>query len=376
MTGKRDPWADLPAGLRVRRTHSGLRVWWEPTKVQRAAGAKPVTLDADRPTWSRRRATDLGRKATRLVEKGPQRDANRTLAELAHEYTGSHSFEDLRPATQRDYRGKLSVLVDVWGHKLVADITKPQVLDLFDDQRARGLPMAKALIRMASILFSYAERVGWRAENTNPCLNLRLKTPPSRDRVADWAEIDALLGAADALDLPGAALMLSLAVFTGQRQTDLMALRADQLVEVDTPQGSMLVMHLVRSKRQNAGVVPIMDADLQDRLELALHGRTDADAVVTTQAQRYTVNTWKRDWLAIRARAAKTVPSVNSLQFRDLRRTFGAVARAAGADKADIAAVLGNTSHINFQLGMTYMPPEGRAAGRAVSRVKRRASDG
>ena len=65
------------------------------------------------------------------------------------------------------------------------------------------------------------------------------------------------------------------------------------------------------------------------------------------------------------------MPGVRTLQFRDLRRTFGVWARAGGAIKEDVADVLGNTADTDPELGEVYMPPQFTTASRAVMAVKR-----
>ena len=76
-------------------------------------------------------------------------------------------------------------------------------------------------------------------------------------------------------------------------------------------------------------------------------------------------------WDAIRAEAAKTVPSVAGLQWRDLRRTFGNLARRGGASKSDVADVLGNTAAENAELAEVYMAAQLETTARAVGAITR-----
>lgn len=54
------------------------------------------------------------------------------------------------------------------------------------------------------------------------------------------------------------------------------------------------------------------------------------------------------------------------LHFRDLRRTFGALARAGGAPKSDTADVLGCSAANNSRLCATYTAPKFHTASPAV----------
>jgi len=62
---------------------------------------------------------------------------------------------------------------------------------------------------------------------------------------------------------------------------------------------------------------------------------------------------------------------LRGLQFRDLRRTFGRLSRAGGAEKADVADVLGNSAAVNQQLGDVYMAPEILSLLRAIGAIQR-----
>jgi integrase len=87
--------------------------------------------------------------------------------------------------------------------------------------------------------------------------------------------------------------------------------------------------------------------------------------------QPYSEGLFQDRWAAVRARAAKTHPSVASLQFRDLRRSFGVWARAGGAGRDDVGNVLGNSASVDPRLNETYMPPSFDTASRAVAAVRR-----
>ena len=76
-------------------------------------------------------------------------------------------------------------------------------------------------------------------------------------------------------------------------------------------------------------------------------------------------------WAQIRTEAAKACPSIATLQWRDLRRTFGNLSRAGGASKADTADVLGNTAATDPKLMRTYMAPQLATTLRAVQAVQR-----
>lgn len=371
----RDPFATPPKGLRTRPGARGLRVWWEPNATEKAAGMNPVSLDAERPTWSIRKAREMNRIAARATKGAQAVDGRRTVAALTERYLRHGDFRDrLRPSTQTDYRNLCRRVAARMGHKLVKDVTKPDLYAWYEDLRQQKSPRtAQALIRMASVLFSHAEKIGWRGENTNPALNMKLEQPKPATRVATWEEVDALVTAADALDLQGMALAITLGLYTAQRQGDILDLRAEQITRMDGPTGPIHVLALVRAKRNTAGHMPI-HPDAVPRLTAALDRLADQqDHIITDPRGRaYGKTRWRDDWLAVRARAAMECPSVETLEYRDLRRTFGVLARAQGTSRDDVTAVLGNTADIDPRLFMTYMPPDLTGTSRAVQGLKRR----
>lgn len=389
------PLAAPPANVRQRRRASGdWRVWWEPTAAARAAGMAPVDLDPADPARALRMARDLNRKAARAGKAPKPQPRGRTITDLIDDYQGSPHWTDaLRPKTRESYRRLMSLIDRKWGPTLVADFTRPVMVEWYETlYRASGQWQAVALIRMMSILFDRAERIGWRPENTNPCLRLKARVPAPRRRVASWAEIDALVAAADAADAPSLALAVLLSALQGQRQTDVLGATAGQFQqgrlpgapETGSPGAACLVWRLTRSKRSTEGAMVIHPeveprlraALLRARSRAALAGRNpDAEPVLTDEAnenRRFTDDTWQNRWTALRSAAAsRGLPDIATLQFRDLRRTFGVLSRAGGASKGDTGDVLGNSAATDPRLGETYMPASFDTASRAVLAIRR-----
>lgn len=77
--------------------------------------------------------------------------------------------------------------------------------------------------------------------------------------------------------------------------------------------------------------------------------------------QPYSDTQFGKVWDRVRLEAAKSVPTVTTLQFRDLRRTFATLARAGGADPREVADALGNKAFSDDELSQVYMPPTYRA---------------
>lgn len=372
--------ASIPRLRQRRRTDGTWRVWWEAEAAVRALGYKSVELDPEKPTWSAREAERLNRAVDRKRKGGPPRTGGRTVEDLVERYRKSRKFLGLSDASRTSYDKNLRLIVTKWGGYPVGHFTKAVMHTWYETLFAHsGEWQARALIRMMSILFSYAELIGWREDNSNPCMRLGLSQPKGRSRTASWDEIDALTDAADALGLPEMALAILLSALQGQRQTDVRLARVQDFSKVTVPasagrpQETLWVWRWTRSKRQNAGIAPV-HPEVAPRLSAAISGHPVEHERLLLDARTgrpHAADLFEKRWAEVRAAAALPCPSVTTLQFRDLRRTFGNLARAGGASKDDTADVLGNSAATNAQLGEIYMAPQFETARRAIDAVRR-----
>jgi integrase len=381
--GPRLPVLNPPVGVRQRRRANGTwRVWWEPRAKARALGFEAVELWSDRPADTRAEGDRLNREVDAALADGRRRAAarsDRTVEALIARYRGSpHYIDKLRPATRRGYDYLLGVIQDKWGLELVAGFDKATMNAWYETcYRSRGKRMAQALLRMMSILFQRAEVEGWRSEGSNPCARLKLVTPPPRHRWASWAEVDACVAAAGALGLQAMADAVLLAVLHGQRPGDVRtARRADfRLARLPGRDAPGWAWEFRRSKRDTDALLPVHDEFLP-RLAAILAAPAPADGSLLPDAvtgRMMDADLFAHRWAAVRAEAAKACPSLLAppLQFRDLRRTFGVMARAGGASDDDTGHVLGNTAATDPRLHETYMPAVIETVARAVAAVRR-----
>ncbi len=365
-----------PAGLRQRqRANGSWRLWWEPNSTQRKLEFEPVELDANRPTWSVKEATRInkmvasvaaGNPATALAtgEDGPRKGS---FDQLVARYFKSPEFDQLSDASKDSYSATIKTLRRKWATARVADFDRAICKEYYDALYGTGRhTQALHLIRMLSVLLSYAVEIGWIEHN--PALNLRKVTPPPRQRLATWDEIDALMDAAATLNWPTMGLAVALSVFNGQRQADIINARVDAfkaghwtLTRSKNKRTSRLALHEETMKWLPAA----MAVGREDRERLIL------DPVTGLPTTKYG---FSKRFDQMRAQAAKACPSLlapHRLQFRDLRRTFSALAREAGVEDRDRADALGNTSDVNSALSQTYNPPSDRAAANAIHSIAR-----
>ncbi|MBZ4023150.1 hypothetical protein CKO11_11840 [Rhodobacter sp. TJ_12] len=404
--------ADPPQLLRQRQRADGSwRIWWEPSNPARRLGFDVVELDANRLTWSVREAGRLNRELAAALKTGRRAAAapmGRTIDGLIVAYTSSAKFARLAPKTQDSYRKAFAPIAQKWGAYAVIDFSKPVMHEWHETLLAtKSTATASARIRHMSILMAHAELIGWRPENSNPCTRLGMATPKGRRQTASWSDFDALIEAAQILDMPGMVTAMTLGLYTGQRQTDLRLAtlgefqrRPLQLMGWAEPRPCW-IWALTRQKRGNQGTVVIHDdaapaleaaiAQARARTAAANAGHASADALAAAAlvwddrtGQPFTgagaEDRFQNRWGAIRRAAAAALQAkgqgdaataIAQLQFRDLRRTFGALSRAGGASKDDTADVLGNSAATDQHLADIYMSPQIETSGRAVTALRR-----
>lgn len=363
-------------GLRQRQRADGTwRIWWEPTPKQAKLGAKSVDLSHLRAGDAQRRATAL---AKQYGQSAPSLRAH-SVDSLILDYLASHWFGKLRDSTKESYRSNLRTIADKWGPQPVPSFTPPIVTQWYEALLSqRSASRAYSLIIMMQILFKHAERRGWIAKGSNPCADIGMEKPvPNATRVATDAEIMALIHAADARN-PALALALRLSVHTGQRVEDIRtaspaafdACAIPVVGRVDPVQG--YIWRMVRSKRSNAAVIPIIDAALVDMLAQTL-ARPDVQAkgalLLNGHGQPFTRDRLAHHFDIIRDNAAKSLPTIAGLQWRDLRRTFGVRLRMANVSRDDVGDLLGNTVATSADLAARYTPATSASTLRAIAAV-------
>lgn len=365
-------------GLRDRQRADGSwRLWWEPTAAQRAAGAVAVEFDPAKPAHASREAKALHDKWQRVVkgETAPRAATGRSIDALILDYQHSLAFTNKRASTQRVYRADLKAIAAKWGPQPVALFDKPMVALWYEAlHKAMGPFRSRAIHRMLSTLMGHAELRGWRPENSNPCLGIHTETPLERERAASWAEVDALIAAARKLQSWHVLTAIYLGIFGGQRQTDIRQARPEDFYTI-TPVGEtpIYVWQLTQSKRKRALEVPIhAEAAPCLRMQLA-RAAAGPGTLIWDQVTGKPLNDRRFFffWEKVRIEAEKDLPSVATLQWRDLRRSFANLSRAGGSSDADTSDVLGNTAAKNARLRRTYMAPQLVTAKRAVDALQR-----
>lgn len=360
---------DLPAGFKWRDG----RPRWEPSPTRRRQGWKGADLKDARGAWlAKGAAIDRAQAIGAAIEAwaaGAQVPAGmaafapagscaapapgagvlgpRSIGALLDAYKAHRAFTDLAPRTQADYANKLDRFLQVLAASPADDADKvktkigalraesidtlsPPPFDapdgeVFELEHAYDVLIDLAGDHMANgVMACVSAWLGWcvkkrRVWATNPAQLVSRKTLDGRIVVYDWAEIEALVRAADTLGRASIGDAIVLAIDLSWSQQDLLALDWGQV----SPD------HHVRGKRLKTGNVgnPQLLPLGQARMDL-IRARWAGAKVRPTHVlvcemtgRAWAADTFRHEFALVRAAAAKTAPGVLAKQFRDLRDT-------------------------------------------------------
>ena len=342
----------------------GNSFYWQPSRRLRIAGWEPVKLP-DNLRQARDKAEELNEKLDKwylgLEEALPQPEVIKTLDKLIERYTDDVSYTKLRPKTRHGYDSRLKKLKE-WGSGVpVSAITPLAVNELYNTlERKKSLHEANAVVTVLHIILEFAIRpLGWIKEN--PSDKLGRKTTPPRDRIGSKEEEEALINACLKLNLTSIAKTIILGTNIGQRQADILAIT-----------GREYVNGRFRIKQQKTGRWVSVPATNKVREFIGDVQLRDDEYLITTDKTNkpYTESHFRHKFIEVRKEAAKSCPSVKTLQFLDLRRTAVVRMGEAGCTESQIAAVTGHKIDTCRRILETYLPRTDKMAEAAINKLE------
>lgn len=252
-----------------------------------------------------------------------------------------------------------------------AAIGAPELRDFFNYLKgARGHHMALAAIAAISAAFTWGrESTKWRLAR-NPRLEMEFDRPDGRVVLIDFDEFTALVGAADAMDRASIGDAIYLGLFTGQRQTDRLALKDEGLVNGRRQFRQSKTGMLCEIKEAPQLAARLAAARLRVaklKLKLGLDKMPETIVVDERIGGQYNEHTYRHLFAEIRELAIKghgDVPPCPSLAFinegtgapdfkhdQDLRDTCVIMLDRAGNDLLSICDVTGHS----YQSAQTIM---------------------
>jgi integrase len=293
-------------------------------------------------------------EAERAHIQGPEN----TLAGLIVKYTASPDFTSLRSSTRAEYRRMLCKIEDAWGDMPLAALNDPKARGLFlgwRDQIAETHGLRESENRLTRL----ARVLAWGYDRSLLLVNRldrwerRYKSDRS-DKIWTPAHVEAFAAVAE----PEMQLALSLALWTGQRQGDLLSLtwasyRDGAFTFRQSKSGRPMYIPLVPQARE------LLDS-------IMARGRVSTHVLSSPRGQPWVAGNFRQRFIATRKRAG-----IKGLTFHDLRGTAICTLAEAGASVPEIASFSGHSLKDVGSILEKYLPV---TKGQALSAAAKLAS--
>ncbi|NIY97980.1 MAG: tyrosine-type recombinase/integrase [Cytophagia bacterium] len=277
-----------------------------------------------------------------------------TIQAILNAYQDSPKFNDLAPRTRKDYVNHIRKIETEFGDFPLAALHDRRTRAEFLGWRDR---MAVKSRRQADYVFAtFAAIMAWAFDRgltvANPCERPgKLYRASRSDSIWTQADEDALLKVAP----PRIRLAYLLAVWTGQRQGDLLRLTWTAY------DGSHI--RLKQGKTGRRVVIPVAGV-LKAALDEAAQDKKAVTILTTTKGTAWTGHGFSATWRKTLAKA-----QVTGLTFHDLRGTAVTRLAIAGCSEAEIATFTGHSLRdVGAILDAHYLSRDARLAESALSK--------
>jgi integrase len=352
------------SGLALRVTANGARSWVLNYRTRDGRSRRATigsledwTLGAARKrAQEMRRDVDLG--ADPVGEVQAERKAE-TVDELCDRFIAEH-LPRKRPTTARGYHTAIKLYIrPTLGAMKIKSVTFADADRLHRSITKRGKTyQANRVHRILSSMFTLAIR--WRYRTDNPCKGVEKNREHERERYLTEAEGARLLRELDADRDQVAADLLRLALLTGARRNEIIALKWQ---DVDLTEGRWTKPHTKAGEKQH---VPL---NAQACMVLAARYERDSDVEQPFlrgrklfSAERAVEHCWSRVRIAAK---------LEGMRIHDLRHSFASTLANRGVDLYVIGKLLGHkrveTTKRYAHLVDATLRAATEAAGRAIA---------
>lgn len=279
-----------------------------------------------------------------------------TMFSILRGYQESAEFDKLRPRTKSDYIRLIKAIEQKFGTFPLSAMTDPRTRNIFMTWRDE---LAKASKRQADYSWSVLARVlswahGRRIIAENPCTRGgRLYSGSRVDKIwSDECEEAFLALAPEHLHLA-----LVLALWTGQREGDLLALTWTQYDG-----------RAIRLRQGKTGVRVTVPAgsSLKERLDAAR--QSSGPVLLNSRGQPWTSNGFSSSW-----RKACKKAGIVGVTFNDLRGTAVTRLAVCGCTEAEIASLTGHSlKQVRSILDAHYLHRDPQLAVNAIRKLETR----
>lgn len=265
--------------------------------------------------------------------EGDEAPAAGTISALILAYKASAEWRALSERSQGERLRHIRLIEEVWGDLAVAGIEPWHVVE-FRDQKASTPGEANNIIRSLSAMLAWSVPRGWRSDNPASFVK-KLKLGEGYSPWS-WADIELLREHARPPMWHAAAL----ALYTGQRLSDVLAMRWKDL------KGDVVRLQQSKTKKRLAIA---MHKDLSALIdELYTHrdaaNKSDVDTVlVNSRGKPWTPDGFKASWQAQLDTETLAPLRERQLVFHGLRKSAVVFLLEAGCTDAEVAAITGQS---------------------------------
>lgn len=373
-----------------KKNKAGVTSWyWQPSKTLAAAGWTPVTLGKDQAhamieAQKRNAEVDQWKSGGQLA--GIQRkDPAGTFGALIQRYRREvvlgkkpNGRDRLAAKTRESYETGLKRL-ELWaGKHPVAYITPARVRTLRDanvksrEDGGIGHSATFNLLKTLRQVLAFAERNDIIPKGSNPATDFELGAPAPRRTLWEVDDDAAFKAAAYAMGMPSMALAHEIALYTAQREGDLITMTEAQVMELEIhndgarnklvgKDGKVMgwVFSQIKTSTDDMSVdmaIPL-EPEIRSKIEAAIRTNRARDRAATPPrllthviVDDETGKPWKKRafikaWTDILETAAKATgrKHMTDLVWHDLRRTRVVRLRRRGMPKEMIASITGHS---------------------------------
>jgi integrase len=278
----------------------------------------------------------------------------RTVAGLVSSFQASTAFTGLAPSTRKGYLRYLDMIRDEFGTMPTSALDDPRVRGVFKrwrdslaDKPRRADYAMSVLARVLSVAFDNGDIAA------NPMLKPgRIYTADRQDKIYTEGHLGRLLAVAS----PPERLALVLALWTGQREGDLIRITWGAI--------SAGRIEVKQRKRGHRVSIPI-GKPLE--VELASTPRRALTILVNQRGIPWTESGFRQMWRKLMARAGIT----DDLHFHDLRGTTITRLIIAGCSAAEVAKVAGlSLQTVSSMLDNSYLSRSDELAENAIRKLE------
>jgi integrase len=297
-----------------------------------------------------------------VAQLAAQRENPEILLSILRKYENSGEFEEtLAERTKADYRSKIRIIEAEFGSMPLACLSDPRVKGEFREWRdrlaARSRRQADYAFAVLALILAWALRGG--LIECNPCERSgRLYRASRADKIWTDADEEVFLAKGPAhLHLP-----LLLALWTGQRQGDLLRL----------PWSAYSGTHIrLRQSKTGIRVVIPVGGPLRAALDAAARSKVGPLILVNSEGRPWTSDGFRCSW-----RKACATAGIVGVTFHDLRGTAVTRLATAGCTEAEIATVTGHSlKDVRAILDSHYLHRDPALAEAAIRKLETRTKD-